>query len=72
MKSIFILIGFICVVDKETQLPQCSLIQEFYDSAEHCIAKSNDTVEFLKELDIKHYHISCKPWHFQELQNSKL
>ena len=72
MKSIFFLIGFICVVEDTSNLPQCSLIQEQYDSVEQCIAKSNDTVEFLKELDIRHYQLHCKPWHYQEPLSSKL
>ena len=65
MKSLFILIGLICVAD-ENQQPKCSLIQEHFDSMKQCNAKGIDTVEFLKELEIKHYSISCKPWHYQE------
>jgi len=71
MKSILILIGFICVVD-ETNHPQCSLVQEQFDSIEQCNLKVLDTVDFLKELNIKHYSLSCKPWHFQEQHSSKL
>ena len=71
MKSILILIGFICIAD-ENNLPQCSLVQEYFDSQEHCILKVNETVTLLKELDIKHYQLSCKPWHYQELHSLKL
>lgn len=71
MKSILILIGFICVVD-ENNLPQCSLVQEHFDSQEQCNLKVLDTVDFLKELDIKHYSLSCKPWHIQEQHSLKL
>ena len=71
MKSILILIGFICIAD-ETNQPQCSLVQEHFDSIEQCNLKVLNTVDFLKELDIKHYQLSCKPWHYQELHSSKL
>ena len=47
MKSIIILVGFICVVDNTTQLPQCSMVQEYFDSPKHCIQKTKDSVEFL-------------------------
>ena len=71
MKSILILIGFICIADDSNQ-PQCALVQEQYDSIEQCNLKVLDTVEFLKELNIKHYSLSCKPWHYQEQHSSKL
>ena len=72
MKSILILVGFICVVDNTTQLPQCSMVQEYFDSTEHCIKKTNETVELLKQENIKHYFLTCKPWHYQEPLSSKL
>ena len=72
MKSIIILVGLICVVDNTTQLPQCSMVQEYFDSPKHCIQKTKDSVEFLELENIKHYYLTCKPWHYQELQNSKL
>ena len=72
MKSILILIGFICVVDDTTQLPQCSLVQEHFDTNEKCNLKVLETIDFLKELEIKHYQLSCKPWHYQEPLSSKL
>lgn len=71
MKSILILIGFICIADESNQ-PQCALVQEQYDSIKECNLKVLDTVEFLKEQDIKHYSLSCKPWHYQELHSLKL
>jgi len=71
MKSILIFIGFICVAD-ESNLPQCSIVQEHYDTYEQCNYKVLETIDFLRELNIKHYQISCKPWHFQEQHSSKL
>ena len=53
MKSIIILVGFICVVDNTTQLPQCSMVQEYFDSPKHCIQKTKDSVEFLELENIK-------------------
>lgn len=71
MKSILILIGFICIAD-ETNQPQCSLVQEHFDSIEQCNLKVLDSVDFLQELNIKHYSLSCKPWHYPQQHSSKL
>ena len=71
MKSILILIGFICVAG-EDQLPQCSLVQEHFDSVENCRTKGEEAVVLMKKLDIKHYTLSCKQWHIQEQHSLKL
>ena len=71
MKSILIFIGFICVVD-DTNYPQCSLVQENFNTLEQCNLKVLDTIDFLNELDIKHYSLSCKPWHYPQQHSSKL
>ena len=43
-----------------------------FNSIENCRDKGEEAVSLMKQLEIKHYSLSCKQWHYQEQPSLKL